>query len=138
MSNARTMRIRSGLAVDAHDNLYVTDVNGWVYELAEGATSPTVMPFNNISHPSGSATDAAGNLYVADGTKLLKLFPDASSPIALPFPGLADANAVGVDNAGNVYATDQDNHKFADDNHPASVEVGGRCERPPPSSRSET
>jgi serine/threonine-protein kinase len=36
----------------------------------------------------------------------------------LPFPGVVAANSVAVDTAGNLYVTEQDNHKFAVDNHP--------------------
>ena len=89
-----------------------------MYELAEGATSPTVMPFNNISHPVRVCDGCRGRPLrrrrheTAEAVSRCELADRA----AVPRPRRRQRSGGG--NAGNVYVTDQDNHKFADDNHP--------------------
>ncbi|OHV06300.1 serine/threonine-protein kinase [Mycobacterium talmoniae] len=49
--------------------------------------------------------DAAGNLYVRDDTRLLKLPAGSTTPQELPALGIGWNSKFAVDNAGNVYAT---------------------------------
>jgi serine/threonine-protein kinase len=62
--------------VDAAGNVYVTDFGtDRVLKLAAGASSPTVLPFNDLDKPSAVAVDTAGNVYVLDvgNFRVLKL-----------------------------------------------------------------
>ena len=53
---------RYGVAVDTAGNLYVTDGANRVLKLAAGSSSPTVLPFTDLSNPTGVAVDTAGRL----------------------------------------------------------------------------
>jgi DNA-binding beta-propeller fold protein YncE len=66
----------SGVAVDAADNVYVTDSRtNRMLKLAAGATSPTVLPFTDLNGPSAVAVDTPGDVYVLDdgNFRVLKL-----------------------------------------------------------------
>ena len=69
---------------------------------------PTVLPFAGLTHPSGVAVSAAGDVYLADGEggRVLKLAAGATKQTVLPFTGLKRPGGVAVDYAGNVYVTD--------------------------------
>jgi len=126
-----------GVATDATGNVYVADTYnykirkitpaGEVSTLA-GSTegfadgTATAAQFNC---PTGVATDAAGNVYVADRSnhKIRKITPAGEvSTLAGSTPGYADGNpteaqfsypyGVATDAAGNVYVADANNHKI--------------------------
>jgi serine/threonine-protein kinase len=60
--------------VDSAGNLYVTDAgNKRVLKLAAGSSTQTELPFTFLNTPSGAAVDSAGNVYVCDGNRVLKL-----------------------------------------------------------------
>ena len=139
------------VAVDTHDNVYVTAVNEGLLKLAPGASPPTRYPFTDLAFAVSGGVDAAGDaflaqsgndntghilkltptgsqtelpftglggerhltvtpdgtVYVAAGTRVLKLSPGATSADVLPFTGLKNAAFVAVDPAGNVYVSDR-------------------------------
>ena len=42
-------------------------------KLAAGASTPVVLPFPELNTPTGVAVDSAGNVYVTDANRVLKL-----------------------------------------------------------------
>ncbi|BAU53196.1 NHL repeat-containing protein [Mucilaginibacter gotjawali] len=120
-----------GVAVDAHDNIYVADAgNNLIRLIGQGGqvstfagtlntgTSTNLSPFNN---PSGVALDGSGNVFVANylNSTIMKITPSGvvstyagvdtlkganNGPAALAtfyYP-----NSVAADAAGNIYVSD--------------------------------
>jgi sugar lactone lactonase YvrE len=113
-----------GMAVDATNNLYVTDwdlglvrkINpgGQIFSIATGAASPSAV-----------ALDSAGNLYVADsaGNRIIKVTSGVPTTIAgtgaagyspdgtkATSAMLSQPSGVAVDAGGNVYFSDTGNN----------------------------
>lgn len=66
------------IAVDADDDLYVTDTrHNSVLKLVKASNTMITLPFQGLSNPQGVAVDAAGNVYVVDSgnNRVLKLPP---------------------------------------------------------------
>ena len=127
----------TGLAFDRKGNLLLADqFNSRIRKLENDGSISTVVGSGaggaagtaaGLSHPSGVATDAAGNIYIADheGNRILKLNPDgtihtlAGASGRLGYGGdggpALDAHIwfpshVVVDAHGNVFFTDRFNH----------------------------
>lgn len=104
----------NGIAVDGAGTLYVADgaCGGRVLSLAAGSSTPTVLPFTDLSFaggsPEGVAVDGSGNVYVSDGGtgRVLELAAGSNRPSVLPFTGLKQPSGVAVDKSGNLYVTD--------------------------------
>jgi DNA-binding beta-propeller fold protein YncE len=83
----------------------------------EPSTAPAprqaVLPFTDLTHPSGVAVDAAGDVYLADSSnhRVLKLAAGSKDQTVLPFTGLQTPTGVAVDSEGNVYVTDGPNNR---------------------------
>ena len=128
----------SGVAVDASGNVYVADQinhsirkitpNGHVTTLA-GSGTRGKTDGNGLSasfqNPYGIASDASGNVYVADviNNRIRKITPNGDvTTLAGSSNGSADGNGssasfktpfgVAVDVSGNVYVADFGNHKI--------------------------
>jgi DNA-binding beta-propeller fold protein YncE len=72
----------------------------------EPAYRPQVtLPLTGLNRPSGVAVDSAGNLYVIDASRVLKLSAGTSNQEVLPFTGLDKPLGVAVDSAGDLYVT---------------------------------
>ncbi|MFI5161036.1 MAG: NHL repeat-containing protein [Sphingobacteriales bacterium] len=139
-AHAASFYLPEGIAVDDHNNLYISDCynntirkidsNGVVTTLAgrafkrnQGAKDGkgAAASFN---HPCGIAVDKAGNVYVADvgNHKIRKIIPDGT---VSTFAGTGKRGAtngdaatatfnrpfgVAVDKAGNIYVADYQNN----------------------------
>jgi hypothetical protein len=102
----------SGVAVDAADNVYVTDYSNNEVKEIVAATGALQVLASGFNAPQGIAVDAAGNVYVADsGNGALKEIVAATGEVKTLASGFSDGPwAVAVDTAGNVYVTDSGNN----------------------------
>ena len=82
-----------------------------------GSHTATVLPFSDILFASELAVDAAGNVYVGDHNRVLRLAAGADTQTVLPLklntamsgPGPHSVvTGMAVDSAGNVYVVDAD------------------------------
>jgi sugar lactone lactonase YvrE len=118
----------SGLAVDRHGNLFISDSYRGTVRRIDGAGiittiaggGPTSLNFGDggpataavLQFPLGLAFDAAGALYVGDapGHNVRRIDPSGTitslDTSALPGPGFAPGY-VAVDGAGNLYVSDR-------------------------------
>jgi streptogramin lyase len=109
------------LAMDSTGDAYGTNGGGvnrgggccvpvHVVKSAPGLDPPTVLMIITASSlgggPNGMAVDAAGNVYVGNPTRVLKLEAGADTHTVLPFTQLRGVVDVAVDSAGNVYVVD--------------------------------
>jgi len=127
----------NGVATDSEGNVYVADTSnskirkitpagmvstlaGSTQGFADGAGATA-----KFSNPIGVATDAAGNVYVADtyNSKIRKISPDGMvSTIAGSTQGFADGigdvarfslpSRIAIDAADNIYVADTGNYKI--------------------------
>lgn len=73
--------------------------------------SQTVLPLTGVSGARGLEVDAAGNVYLADQTRVIKWSPPSAAfpsgrQVTLPFVGLTYVPDVAVSASGVVYASD--------------------------------
>ena len=108
----------TGVAVDTAGTVYVTDDgNNRVLRLPAGMngmgspltrTNPVELPLH-VQVPSNVAV-IAGDVYVTDNSRVLKLAARWDTPIELPFV-VPVPMGVAVDNAGDVYVTEGGNSR---------------------------
>ena len=102
----------SGLAIDANNNLYVTDsYNNRVCKItSDGSVTTFATGFNG---PYGLSIDANNNLYVADtdNNSVCKITSDSSvTTFATGFNG---PYGLSIDGLGNIYVADTDNNQIS-------------------------
>jgi serine/threonine-protein kinase len=105
----------SGVAVDPHGNVFVTTVNGVLYEIApNGTVTPVNLQGYTLNSPAGMVIDSAGNLYIAD-TKNNRVVEVAAggnvSSVNLQGNSLVQPMAVAVDAAGDLFIADSGNSR---------------------------
>jgi len=96
------------ICIDGDGTAYVTAM-GYT-GIAKMAKIPQAGVISDISDaamtsPRGVAIDSAGNLYIADSTKVLKR-STAGVVTDLGFTGLSNPQGIAVDASGNVYVAD--------------------------------
>jgi len=100
----------AGLAVDAADNLYVSDGSGRILKLAAGEQNPIELMSNLPRYSFDIAADATGNVYVVGrDDSISRIDAQSHARTRLPFTGLDYPEGIAVDSDGTVYITDN-NH----------------------------
>lgn len=108
----------SGLAIDASNNLYITNYNGtdpstykvFKYNTTTNALS-TFVTTTNLVQPIAVALDVLGNVYVlnfANGTGTVVEFDPAGNYQSTLATGLRNPRGLSADHAGNIYVSDSD------------------------------
>lgn len=101
-----------GLTEDDAGNLYTVGRGNPCLVWRIDPTDPALVVVGRITapcSPSGVAFDAAGDLFVADGTKVWKLTPSETDPptVTVPFTSsVAGANGLAFDRDGNLWTGD--------------------------------
>jgi sugar lactone lactonase YvrE len=101
-----------GLAIDAGNNIYVTDSgNDRIIKFGAytGTASVVAVSGLTLNNPSGLAVDAAGTLYIADtGDSRVVVAPPALPAFVLATPGatLATPTVVTLSGPGNLLVAD--------------------------------
>jgi len=142
-ATAASLFLPTGVAVDAAGNLYIADTRNDRIRKATPAGTITTVAGNgqvgysgdggpataaSLNYPRGSAVDAAGNLYVADGNnnRIREVSPAGTITTVAgngvqgfsgdggPATGasLSGAYGVAVDAAGNLYIADSNNKRI--------------------------
>jgi hypothetical protein len=77
------------------------------------ASRQTLLPFRDVTYPTGIAADATGDVYITDTSNnhVLKLAAGSNEQTILPFTGLNGPAGVAVDGAGDVFVTDRGNNR---------------------------
>jgi len=99
--------VPQGLALDAGDNLYVSDMSsGRVLKVANGSIS-RVAAAAQLGSPTGLAVDKSGNLFIADNLngRIQKVSGTSVSTVG-GSPGLSAPQGLAVDAGGNLYVAD--------------------------------
>ncbi|MGZ3755123.1 MAG: putative Ig domain-containing protein [Mucilaginibacter sp.] len=100
-----------GMAIDASNNLYFTNINGTTYSVKKYNSAGTVqtspITATNLNLPTGITIDPAGNFYVLNGLGNGKVYKFPSTGGAgAQFTGTtfgATSYAITTDPVGNVY-----------------------------------
>ncbi|MCW3099247.1 MAG: multicopper oxidase, type 2 [Chthonomonadaceae bacterium] len=92
-----------GLARDAMGNLYVADsTNNVVYEVSASGVVSTFL--SGLAAPQSVAFDSKGNLYIVNGSQILRTAPDGSNEILFA-QNLTNAYGIAIDSADNVFVS---------------------------------
>jgi hypothetical protein len=97
--------------VDAVDIQFVIDasLNLGCAAVNTGTTAVAISAIRDIGKPSGLTRDSAGNLYIADNNRILKVARNgAISTVA----DHLDPAGIAVDAAGDLYIADPGNHRI--------------------------
>jgi uncharacterized protein (TIGR03437 family) len=115
----------SGVTVDSTGNIYLTDYgnnrvrmvsNGNITTIAGNGTYGFSGSGGNatsaqIGYPAGVAADAAGNLYITDSYRVLKVTRGAKTNVITTIAGLNNPQGIAVDASGNVYVAEPATHR---------------------------
>ena len=136
LGTAAQFHIPTGIAIDAADNLYVTDYNSHLIRKITSNGMVTTIAGNGFAgnadgvgtaaqfySPFAITIDAMGNLFVADqlNHRIRKITPDGEvTTLAGSTQGYADGvgttvkfdrpSGIAIDATGNIYVGDADNH----------------------------
>jgi len=102
-----------GLTSDRHGNLYTparagADACPILRTTPSGGTPAVVGVIPAPCNPAGLAFDRDGDLFIADGTRVVTLRPDAARPptATVYASGVPGANGVAFDRAGRLWVSD--------------------------------
>ncbi len=121
MATAAELSNPSGVAVDNAGNIYLADygnnrvrmvTNGIISTVAGNGTYGFSGSGGNatsaqVGYPAGVAADSAGNLYITDSYRVLKVTKGKISTLG----GLQNPQGIAVDAAGNVYVAEPATHR---------------------------
>jgi uncharacterized protein (TIGR03437 family) len=96
-----------GLAVDFAGNLLIADTGNNRVRMVSNGIVTTVPGAAALNSPIAVAADAAGDVYVTEPNRVLKISKGKVSALA----GLEGPQGIAVDAAGNVYVADPVNHR---------------------------
>jgi uncharacterized protein (TIGR03437 family) len=125
VATAAELSSPSGVAVDTSGNLYLADyannrvrmvANGIITTFAGNGTYGFTGSGGNavsaeVGYPAGVATDAAGNVYITDSYRVLKVTKGKTSNTITTIGGLNNPQGLAVDSAGNVYVAEPSTHR---------------------------
>ena len=142
-----------GVAVDASGNVYVTDAQHNAILKLTGSTWTTIggsscsssgsaagcfAGYSNsgtgeFTLPNGVATDASGNVYVADtGNSVIRKLTGSTWTTISSTVIFINPSGVAVDASGNVYVADTGNNAIRKLTGSTWTTIGGNCPPPPP------
>lgn len=109
-----------GFAIDASDNLYITNYNGtsnyYVFKYnTNTSTQSTIITTTNLDQPAAAAIDPLGNIFVLNGnvTNNLVKFNSSGTPVTNNFgTGYNTPYGLAVDQGGYIYVGDYNNSKI--------------------------
>ncbi len=103
-----------GVAVDAQDNLYVSDKTANVVKEEDTSGNVKTVPLTGLKNPVGLALDSAGNLYVADtGNNRILKYDTSGTQTVVPVTGLSGPTYLAYDRSNNVlYIVDPGNSRI--------------------------
>lgn len=123
-ATAAVLNSIGGMAVDAAKNVYISDTTANRVARVDAATRIVATIAGGVSgfsgddtpalgaglHPRGVATDAAGNVYIADSVNRRTRMVDAASGSIATIEQSTSPIGVAVDASGDVYVTDALEH----------------------------
>lgn len=103
-----------GVAVDAQDNLYISDESGNVVRKEDTFGNITAIPLTGLKNPIGLALDGPGNLYVADtGNNRVLEYDTTGKQSVVPLTGLSGPTYLAYDRLDNLlYIVDPGNSRI--------------------------
>ena len=121
LGSAQGVHASSGIALDANGTLYVANGTGFrqgrpsVIKFPPGATTPSYTITNTPVEPGGIAVDRSGNIYLADESGAVLVYPpNTQTPsTTLSDPSLGFPTALALDASGGLYVADFSNNDIA-------------------------
>jgi sugar lactone lactonase YvrE len=103
-----------GVAVDAQDNLYISDKALNFVKKEDTSGNVTTIPLTGLKNPVGLALDSAGNLYVADtGNNRILRYDTTGTQTVVPVTGLAGPTYLAYDRSNDIlYIVDPGNNRI--------------------------
>ena len=111
---AGTVSDVEGVAVDAQDNLYISDKAASVVKKEDTFGTVTTIPLTGLKNPVGLALDYTGNLYVADtGNNRILKYDTSGNQTVVPVTGLSGPTYLAYDLYNDIlYIVDPGNDRI--------------------------
>jgi len=102
-----------GVAVDAQDNLYVSDKSSGKIYREDTLGNVATIPVTGLKSPVGMALDSAGNLYIADtGNNRIVEYSASGAQTVVPTSKLSAPTYLAYDRTNNIlYIADTGNNR---------------------------
>ncbi|WP_158788777.1 choice-of-anchor D domain-containing protein [Granulicella sp. L46] len=103
-----------GVAVDAQDNLYISDKAANVVKKEDTSGNIKTVPLTGLKNPVGLALDSTGNLYVADtGNNRILKYDASGTQTVVPITGLSGPTYLAYDRVNDIlYIVDPGNDRI--------------------------